>query len=492
MHCRFPVRFRVVATIVALCTAGIPGTWARTLTAQDAPPSVVLETPLAFDGAGRLFTISPALAARLDLKAPVWPITGAFREARLFRSETGETVLVAQREDGSMARYRLADGAVATLRDVIDTQVLALGRARDRILAGGSGTDVSQPAGNAFVRSQTFLGLAAYGPAAALILSEQSGTAAAGAYFIAAGASFFTSANLVKHRTVSRASALRAGHGGSRGALAGLALSGIVGANSSLERGLPILVGGISGSTLGYMQGRTLTDGEAASAGLFADLSAITALGVAGAFGAFNEREVIVEYGTPGQPGYFTSRRTTNRLEGSGKAAMGAAIGSLVAGYAYGPRYARRASYNVTAGDASVVFTSAALGAAALGAIPPASAGRPATFGAATAGLLLGAVLADRGLVRQLDRSNADGTLVQLGAVAGALVGAGVAAASDAEGRGTLGLAAAGGILGLLAADGIVAPARDAGPLRSASISRQQDNRVSLILGPTSLLRIAF
>ena len=46
----------------------------------------VTETPVPFDSAGRIVSINEPLANRLGLTPPAWPVTGAFVEAKLFRT----------------------------------------------------------------------------------------------------------------------------------------------------------------------------------------------------------------------------------------------------------------------------------------------------------------------------------------------------------------------------------------------------------------------
>lgn len=471
-----------------LAAASVTPSLSTPLDAQSAP---VIETSVPFDSAGRITTITPTLAARLGLAAPVWPVTGAFREARIYRGDNGTIVLAVQRMDATVARFTLDEATVSTLRRGVDAGLLAVGRSQDRLVGAATGLEVSQPAGNIFVRNQTFLGLAAYGPAAAAMLSDQGGPSAAGAYFLAAGASFFVAARTVRNRTVTRAQALRSAHGGTRGAVVGLGIAAIADADGAPARGAAVLAGAIGGTVAGYLQARGLSDGEAASAGLFADLGAVTTVGIAAASGVFKGRTVEVREQYPG--GEYIYQRTDNSLRGPGKAAVGAGIGAGILGYALGPRYARLASYNVTSGDASMVMTTALLTAAGFSATANKGNDR-AAYGAATAGLLAGALLADRVFVRQADRSNADGTLAQLGGLAGGLMGVGVAAMADGEQRALLGLGSVGGLLGLLAADHLIAPAADAGPLRGV-LQRQSsdgDSRFSLSVGPVTSLRITF
>jgi hypothetical protein len=457
---------------------------------QTAP---VIERPVPFDSAGRIPVLTPTLATRFQLTAPAWPVSGGFRDARLYRGEGDGHVLVVSRPDGSVARFLLDGTALAALQRAVQAALVVEGPGRGRQTDAATGLEVSQPAGNTFVRNQTLLGLTAYGPAAAAIFSDNGGAAAAGAYFLAAGTSFFVAANAVKQGTVTRAQASRAGHGGTRGAAAGAAVAAMANADGGPAWGAAILSGAVGGTVAGYLHGRGLSDGEAAAAGLGADLVALTTLGAGGAAGVFKavEREVPIDSERPGAGTYLDSDRS---LRGPGKAVLGGAVAAGVLGYAVGPRYARRAAYNVTAGDVSVAFTGALVGALAATALVTEGAGEQAWMGAATAGLVAGAVLSDRLLVRRADRTAADGTLAQLGAIAGALMGGGVAAIAETGQQTTLGLLAAGGALGLVAADRILEPAADAGPLRGImqGASRRLDGRVHVALGPVSSVRVTF
>lgn len=434
----------------------------HTLGAQAAPQT---ERPVPFDSVGRVTVMTPTLASRFALRAPLWPVTGAFREARLFRSGERDHVIVVTRADGSLTRYPLTTVGVTALRQAVETAVQSQGALLER---GGGGGDavVSAPAGNEFVRNQTILGLVAYGPSTAALLSEAGGAAAATGYLVAAGASFFASANLVKYRTVTRAQASLASHGGFRGALAGLAVARIADASGGPSIGAPVLTGALGGTLGGYQFARGLSDGESAASGLGADLAALTTLGLGGAAGAFSSRTVQV-FDVLGRP----IIREERSLRGSGKAVLGAAIGAAALGYALGPRYARRAEYNVTAGDAKVAFAASLLGASGAFGVLGDNAGEEAGFGVATAGLLAGFLVADRALVRTADRTASDGTLIQLGTLAGALIGGGVAAATEANGQVAALMITSAGALGLLASDRIVAAPRDAGPLRGITSS---------------------
>ena len=441
---------RLIALIA--CTVALSATGSQALGAQVTPE---IERPVPFDSAGRVMVLTPNLVSRLALAGPLWPVTGEFREARLFARAAGGFALVVSRVDGTVARYMLNDASMMALQSNVSTSIVA-GTERGERLPGSGAVELSQPAGNAFVRNQTFLGLTAYGPATAAILSKSGGAAASGGYFLAAGSAFFIAANTVKNKTVTRAQNQLASHGGVRGAIAGAGLGVIGNARGGAGYGTPILLGAVAGTVAGYQGARRLTDGEAASSGLIADLTALTTLGLGGSFGLYERENVIVnEFGS-----------VDRRLRASGKAAIGAAIATGIAGYVAGPRYARRASYNVTDGDASVAFAGAAVGTAGALALAGGDDNRKRAFAMGTAGMLTGFWLADRGLVRTGDRTSANGTLTQLGTAAGALMGGGVAVMVEADSPVSLGLAAIGGLLGLAATDRLLSPARDAGPMR--------------------------
>jgi hypothetical protein len=457
---------------------GLSATPAR-ISAQVTP---VTERPIAFDSAGRVQVMTPALIARFSLTSPTWPVAESFREARLYEGSDGGFVLAVQRPDGSIARYPLSQDNVQLLRTAIADALRRQAERGDRSGAAATGLEVSEPAGNVFIRNQTILGFLGYGPATAALLSDAGGGTATAGYFMAAGGSFFFAANIARQREITRAQASLASHGGTRGAIAGAMAAGIFGASGGPGYGAPILMGAIGGSIAGFQGGRGLSDGEAASSGLGADLAALTTLGLAGAGGVFKAREETIVL-----DGGFTFTQQKDELRTGGKIALASAIGTGLVGYALGPRYARRADYNVTAGDAKIAFTGALIGALAAGAVLGDNTDEQVAFGVATAGLLGGFFAADRGLVRSADRTGADGTIVQLGAAAGGLIGLGLAAGAEAGQRPTLLMVTAGGLLGMLAADAIVNPAPDAGPLRgimqTGSRASADESRVTVSLG---------
>src|SRR6476469_6627396 len=135
----------------------------------------VTEQPVAFDSVGRVPVITPRLAERLRLGPPLWPVLGSFVSAQLYSRSTGGYTLVVTRPDGSLDRYDMTVETAEALRAVVESK-LASG---ERGGVGEQTTVASDPAGNAFVRNQAFLGFALYGPAASAIVASGTHSASA-------------------------------------------------------------------------------------------------------------------------------------------------------------------------------------------------------------------------------------------------------------------------------------------------------------------------
>src|SRR4051812_28934301 len=118
----------------------------------------VVETPMPFDSAGKIRSVTPALAERFHLAPPTWPLSGDFVEARLFAVSGGGTVLVAQQRSGALLRYALRDEERDALREAIDHAMAESG-------AVVSESQIASPnARGAFVRNQMILSAIVYGP----------------------------------------------------------------------------------------------------------------------------------------------------------------------------------------------------------------------------------------------------------------------------------------------------------------------------------------
>jgi hypothetical protein len=429
-------------------------------------PIINAEMQVAFDTRGRLMTLTPKLLPSTLKSATWWNVPGeSWLEARLFTAQTipGQSnstgagpsyvaVLAVTQNNGAILRYGLNPADLDMLRLAFDGDAAT-------IVPGTTGVrssvELSQPAGYTFVRNQTLLGLTAYGPAMAASLSKSGSTSAVGGYFLAAGSSFFVSAQMIRTRIVTRSQTILGTHAGFRGAAAGAAIAGIAEANDGPGFGVPILVGAVGGTIGGFLAAKRMSDGEAASAGLGADLLSFPTVGISTATGAFD----------------------AGRTSGKRKFAFGAAVATAGIGYAVGPQYARRAKYNVTAGDASVALTTALVGAAAGAAVAGNDTQEQTVAAFATAGFLAGFVVADRVLVSKFDHSSSDAGWSKLGALAGGLMGGGLAASAESSRQVAFALVAAGGALGLLASERMIAPGRDAGANRGIMRSSSLDNR---------------
>ncbi len=109
-------------------------------------------------------------------------MTGLYREARLYSIEPGgQFVLVVQLPSGALQRFPLSAAERGSLGLAIDAAMRAAGRPSAEAMSDF----VSEPAGNAFARHQTFLAAAVYGPLAASLADD--GAAAGGIYLATTG-----------------------------------------------------------------------------------------------------------------------------------------------------------------------------------------------------------------------------------------------------------------------------------------------------------------
>jgi hypothetical protein len=317
------VRRAVRRSSVVLCAVAI----AADLGAQ------VVETPEPFDIAGQVRSISPPLAARLQLVLPAWPVTGDFVEARLFGISTGGFVIVVERRTGQLARYLLTTEQRDQLRAAVTASMARFGQVvgEERPLV------ISEPARGAFVRNQMVLAATVYGPALAALTGDPAVGSAL--YLVATGATFFTLSAMSRRVPVSRAQNHLSTDGALRGALMANGLVYVVSEdNASTEAvALATLAGGIGGAVAGFRIGRGLTDSEAKASTAGSTFLAATTLGALGATGLLEDR-------------------------GSARLAVGTTIAAGLVGYPVGLLYPRRARYTVTAGDVDMLGTAAALG----------------------------------------------------------------------------------------------------------------------------------
>ena len=450
-------RRSLAGVAIALLLAGAllaPG-----LQAQDAPAR---ERPVAFDSAGRVVAITPPLAQRLALAALAWPVTGEFREARLYAS--GDSyVLVVTRPDGAMERYALDAGMAESLRGAVNSAF-----ATRLSPSAEPGSDVlSEPAGFAFARNQLVVGALVYGPAMAALAGESGdGSTAAGVYLLSAGVPFFVALNRSRGEPITRAQNHLATDGGPRMALiSSAAFYSLTGSREEELYQGTILAGAIAGTIGGLRVGRGLTDGEAAAmTGASTLLTGVTA-GLMGVAGRFDERCRDTEFG------YDCDSRF-------GRADYGVLAATALAGYPLGLQWVRRASYGITAGDVRATMTSGVVGALASTAFLPDDDNDDdarASLAIVTGGLVAGVVAGDRLIARRFDYTRGQGVLLGVGAVGGGLIGLALPVlAQSTEGRLYVVAGSAGAITGMAMTHGLLAPyrARAGRPLRDAGRRR--------------------
>jgi hypothetical protein len=403
----------------------------------------VLERPVAFDSAGQLVAITPYIADRAALRAPWWPVSGDFTEARLYTVNDSTYVLTVGRKSGVVERYTIT----SVDRDAIRAIVSRL--PRDVITAR---TD----ARNAFVKNQTILGLFAYGPAFAGAIADNGAGATAG-YLVVAGGAFFAASEISRRTSISRAQSDLAFNMGHNGALAGWAAMYVFNA-SHRAQSAGAFVGGLAGAALGLGSARGMTEADAVGAAFGSDIGALIGYGT---MEAIRGKETC----TVDPVTFFESckRNLSDRTE------VAIILASGILGYPFGLLYPRNARYHVTPGDITTLWSSALLGAATAGVfLGDKSSGR-AIATTVTMGGVLGIIIGDRFLVQPYDHSRTDGGRVFLGTFAGGLMGAGIASltnTSNPDPHLVSGLAAVGGLVGIIVTERYLDPPSDAGPPR--------------------------
>lgn len=327
-----------------------------------------------------------------------------------------------------------------------------------------------------FVRSQTILGLTAYGPTFSAMVADDGVTAVAG-YLVMAGGSFFAATELTRQFEITPARQFLSSRMAWRGTLDGLVLGNVWDVRYRSTAGLG-WIGGVSGTALGLVIARDMREGEAVSMAVAHDIVYLSTLALG-----------LVIDPNDGDGGLSPQAR------GVSATVLG------WGGYALGRAYSRRAMYEVTDGDALLLWVGAGIGATTLGTFVAESDPSPQVVaGTILAGSLVGIWGADRWLVRRFDHSTAEGSLVALGGGAGALmgIGVGVLIAGEAE-RGasiTLGLASLGAIGGVMLTERYAQPAMDGG--RSFDVGRVEFTPLGAVAaaagvqGRHSILRITF
>jgi hypothetical protein len=416
------------------------------------------ETPVPFDSAGRILSVSASLASRLGLTPPVWPVTGNFAEARLYRVSTGGYLLAVTRPTGAVDRFGIDDGQAVALRAAFGEAILRSGGPVSEDAAGV----IAEPARGPFVRDQMILAATLYGPALASLTDD--GTVASGVYMMSVGGTFFALNDFARRRSVSKAQNALTTDGALRGwAAVNLAAAALDARYSEKGTAVLALTGGIGGSMIGFHRGRSMTNGEAQAAMTISTLAAGAAVG-----------GLVTVVG--------------DDIDDEGRSAAAAALIGGIAGYVGGPLYPRRQSYTVTAGDVQLLRMGSLLGTAAV-ITPFADADHMDTRVAAgilTAGWIGGALIADRIAARPFNHSESDSRMIHLGMIGGALMGASVPLMLEAEsGVFWAGAITGGAILGAKVTQNMMAPAREGAVMRSVGSS---SNGARVELNPDAVL----
>ncbi|MDQ2664666.1 MAG: hypothetical protein M3Z05_01535 [Gemmatimonadota bacterium] len=392
------------------------------------------ERPVAFDSAGRVMTITPPLAARLGLSAPLWPVSGDYIDARLYSVDVAGAlfVLVVQRQREVLERYPLDLPQRRALAAAIDS---ATSFAAARGGPDAMPTIISEPVRGTFVVNQTLLGALVFGPAASALAEDATfGTAA---YLAVTGGMFFFSANMTQTSPVSRAQNHLSWHSARRGAIAAdLLLYTLTGDDrGGRTYAAATLAGGIAGDVLGFMLGKPMTDAEAHGTSHGSTVTAVLTASTLGSAGLFKDH-------------------SSNQL------ATAAIVGAGAIGYPLGLHYVRTAPYRVTAGDVGTLVTTEFLGMGVAATLLSDGTDDKLTWALIGTGFTVGAIAGERLLVRPFDHTESDARLLQYGSFAGALVGLIVpVVAQNGNTHLVFGAATAGGILGAILTEQFIKPA---------------------------------
>jgi hypothetical protein len=417
------------------------------------------ETPVTFDAAQRMTAITPMLAERLKLQAPAWPVTGGFREARLYAVGDAR-VLVVQRQDGTLVRYALDAAAAQSLQQAVEEGMRLSGNP-----AGEPNAYVySEVAGTRFARKQLLWGTLLHGPLLASFADN--GETGMALYFTGAAMPSLMALGFARDGVLTRSQTDLGMDATLRwAALGSFGYRALTGQNRAHDSHAAAVLGSsILGTAAGLAVGRGLTDGEAA--GMIAGsnyMLAITTgfMGMAGAFEDTCEQMSGISSQWNYATGQWEDRTITwdDCRSHTSQAEWGTLLAAGVVGYPLGLAYTRRKAYTVTAGDANALLVPAAIGTlAALTAIGDDTDDKTA-FGIATGGLVLGLVAGDRLLVKPFDYTRSQATGLRVGAIGGGLLGLAAAAGAD-DGRTAAASAAVGMALGTAFAHTMLRPRR--------------------------------
>ena len=379
-----------------------------------------VERPVAFDTAGRVQSITPRFVSRWRV-GEAWRVTGDFVEARLYARSEGGFVLVVQRPDGALERTVLTDGERTALAAAVSQSLVAVGG----VATTTEGANIlSQPAGGAFTRNMTLAGATIWGPSMAILVGDSPGSVAA--YLATVGGAFFVGSGIARSTSISRAQNHLATDGMLRGGILGDALAYVVSSDNPSARGAAVarMGGSMLATGLGLSVGRDLSDGEAHGATWGSTYAGVLTAGAIGIGGGWKE--------------------SGNRGPTAG------VMAAILAGYPFGLQWVRRSRYAITAGDVGAIQTVSLIGAVAAATALADGADARVVSGALTGGVVAGSLVGARALAKPFDLTESQSTQLNLGALAGGLMGLALPTLAQAgDGRSYAAAAAIGASIGM-------------------------------------------
>ncbi|MDA1080302.1 MAG: hypothetical protein O2973_01295 [Gemmatimonadetes bacterium] len=320
---------------------------------------------------------------------------------------------VAAQESGAKPRLELADSARGSARSPDSARADSTPSARTSARTSVALARTSQPPSAAqppvvggfrsdFVRNQTLFGVGIYGPALATLIARD-GVAWGASYLLVAGGSFVAAAEISRQMTITEPMQHLSTWLPVQGAIAGSMLGSLIDADNRGTAGA-VLFGSLGGTAIALWRGREMNEGEAAATVFGTNVLGLAALGAGTAMGLQDR-------------------------DGGKNKRLALTLGGMIGGAPLGHAYAALASYHVTRGDLTAMTAAAGVGMLA-GLTAIADGDDPSDqqlAGALTIGGVLGLVAGDRLLTKRYDHTIGEGRFVVVGALAGGLMGAGVA-----------------------------------------------------------------
>jgi hypothetical protein len=371
-----------------------------------------VEQPMSFDTRGEVYR----LTAEANAGAAAFPEFFGFDHLELWRTPAGPLVEV-YRADKSREHVSITDDRIALVRQQVDAYI-----------SRPQPVKLNQEGRGSFLMQQIPLALGWYGPAVLLIAEPRSFEAGAALYLTTSSACFFVPMYTMRNVEMTHAEAHLSVAYGYRGALSGLAISQIIGANDQSGWASMMLATSIGGQFAGYALARNLSLGQATLVTTYNDFGAVDGLGVG----------AII--------------RVLSGVESEGRIVYAGGLAGEIAGTYLGKMRAH--DWNCTEGQVVVDRTGGILGvgvpialyAAITGLSPDGDANIVWVSLLGIGGNVAGVCLAEREM-RQLPFTTGNGYMVAGTTIGGTLLGGGLGILTN-EPRVMAVTAAAGGVAG--------------------------------------------